>query len=39
MAKQGNVINVSSTDFAKDFFHTELTKYGTIVKNAGVEPQ
>jgi tripartite-type tricarboxylate transporter receptor subunit TctC len=39
MAKQGNVINVSSSDFAKDFFRTELAKYATIVKKAGVELQ
>ncbi len=39
MAKQGNVINVSSSDFAKDFFRTELAKYATIVKKAGIEPQ
>ncbi len=39
MAKQGNVINVSSTEFAKDFFRTELVKYATIVKKAGVEQQ
>ena len=39
MAKQGNVINVSSSDFAKDFFRTELAKYAAIVKKAGVEPQ
>jgi tripartite-type tricarboxylate transporter receptor subunit TctC len=39
MAKQGNVINVSSTDYAKDFFRTELAKYASIVKRAGVEPQ
>jgi len=39
MEKQGNVINVSSTEFAKDFFRTELAKYATIVKKAGVEPQ
>ena len=39
MAKQGNVINVSSSDFAKEFFRTELAKYASIVKKAGVEPQ
>src|SRR6185295_8316517 len=39
MEKQGNVINVSSSDFAKDFFRTELAKYAAIVKKAGVEPQ
>ncbi len=39
MDKQGNVINVSSTDFAKDFFKTELVKYANLVKKAGVEAQ
>jgi tripartite-type tricarboxylate transporter receptor subunit TctC len=39
MAKQGNVINVSSADYAKDFFRTELVKYASIVKKAGVEAQ
>ena len=39
MAKQGNVIKVSSSDFAKDFFRTELLKYAAIVKKAGVEAQ
>ena len=39
MAKQGNVINVSSSDYAKDFFRSELVKYATIVKKAGVEAQ
>ena len=39
MAKQGNVIKVSSSDFAKEFFKTELVKYANIVKRAGVEPQ
>ena len=39
MAKQGNVINVSSSDYARDFFRSELVKYATIVKKAGVEQQ
>ena len=39
MAKQGNVINVSSSEYAKEFFRTELSKYASIVKKAGVEPQ
>ena len=39
MAKQGNVINVSSSDFAMSFFRTELIKYANVVKKAGVEPQ
>ena len=39
MAKQGNVINVSTSDYARDFFRTELAKYAAIVKKAGIEPQ
>jgi tripartite-type tricarboxylate transporter receptor subunit TctC len=39
MARQGNVINVSSSDFAKDFFRTELARYAVLVKKAGVELQ
>jgi tripartite-type tricarboxylate transporter receptor subunit TctC len=39
MAKQGNIINVSTSDYARDFFKTELAKYASIVKKAGVEPQ
>ena len=39
MAKQGNVINVSTTDFAKDFFKTEMARYAALVKKAGVELQ
>lgn len=39
MVKQGNVINVSTSDYAKEFFRSELAKYAAIVKKAGVEPQ
>ena len=39
MAKQGNVINVSTSDYARDFFRTELAKYAAVVKKAGIEPQ
>ena len=39
MAKQGNVINVSTSDYARDFFKSELAKYAAIVKKAGIEPQ
>jgi len=39
MAKQGNVISVSTTEFANNFFRTELAKYANIVKKAGVEVQ
>jgi len=39
MAKQGNVINVSTTEYARDFFKTEMVKYAALVKKAGVEAQ
>jgi tripartite-type tricarboxylate transporter receptor subunit TctC len=39
MAKQGNIINVSSTEYAQSFFRTELAKYAALVKKAGVELQ
>lgn len=39
MARQGNVINVSSTDHAQSFFRSELAKYAALVKKAGVELQ
>ncbi len=39
MARQGNVINVSSTEYAQQFFKTELAKYAALVKKAGVEAQ
>jgi tripartite-type tricarboxylate transporter receptor subunit TctC len=39
MAKQGNVINVSSTEYAHGFFRSELAKYAALVKKAGVELQ
>ena len=39
MAKQGNVINVSSTDFASGFFKSEMAKYAKLVKKAGIELQ
>ena len=39
MAKQGNTINVSTPEYAGQFFRTELAKYATLVKKAGVEPQ
>jgi tripartite-type tricarboxylate transporter receptor subunit TctC len=39
MAKQGNVINVSSTDFAQGFFKSEMAKYAKLVKKAGIELQ
>jgi tripartite-type tricarboxylate transporter receptor subunit TctC len=39
MAKQGNVINISSTDFAQSFFKSETAKYAKLVKKAGIELQ
>ena len=39
MAKQGNVINVSTTEYAQNFFKSEMAKYAAIVKKAGVEAQ
>ena len=39
MAKQGNVIHVSTSDFARDFFRSEMGKYAALVKKAGVEAQ
>lgn len=39
MAKQGNTINVSSTEFAQKFFRSELDKYAKLVKKAGLELQ
>ena len=39
MAKQGNTINVSTPEYAAQFFRTELTKYAKLVKKAGLELQ
>jgi len=39
MARQGNVINVGSTEAAQKFFRSELDKYARLVKKAGLEPQ
>ncbi len=39
MAKQGNTINVSTPEFAAQFFRGELGKYAKLVKKAGVELQ
>jgi tripartite-type tricarboxylate transporter receptor subunit TctC len=39
MAKQGNVINVSTPEFAQDFFKSELAKYARLVQKAGLEKQ
>ena len=39
MAKQGNVINISTPEFAQKFFKDELVKYAQLVKKAGIEAQ
>jgi len=39
MAKQGNTINVSTTEFAQQYFSTEKDKYAKLVKKAGIELQ
>jgi tripartite-type tricarboxylate transporter receptor subunit TctC len=39
MAKQGNTINVSTPESAAQYFRTEMTKYASIVKKLGLEPQ
>lgn len=39
MAKQGNTINITTPDAAAKFFRSELAKYATLVKKAGVEAQ
>jgi hypothetical protein len=39
MARQGNTINVSTPEYAAQFFRSELAKYAKLVKQAGVEPQ
>ena len=39
MAKQGNTINVSTTEFAQAYFRSEMAKYAKLVKKAGIELQ
>ena len=39
MAKQGNTINVTTTEFAQSFFRSEKDKYAKLVKKAGIELQ
>lgn len=39
MAKQGNTINVSTPEYAAQFFRAELDKYAKLVRKAGVEAQ
>lgn len=39
MVKQGNVMNISTVEFARKFFQDEMVKYASLVKKAGLEPQ
>ena len=39
MAKQGNIINITSPEAASTQFKAELTRYAALVKKAGVVPQ
>lgn len=39
MAKQGNIIAITSPEQAKAEFRSELAKYASLVKKAGIEPQ
>lgn len=39
MAKQGNTIQISSTEQAQAAFRSELAKYAALVKKIGLEPQ
>jgi tripartite-type tricarboxylate transporter receptor subunit TctC len=38
MAKQGNIVNISTPEFALEHFRRELVRYGALVKKAGVVP-
>ena len=39
MAKQGNVMNISSVEYAQKFFKDEMVKYAKLVKKAGIESE
>jgi tripartite-type tricarboxylate transporter receptor subunit TctC len=39
MARQGNTINVSTPEFAQQYFRSEKEKYAKLVKQAGIELQ
>ena len=39
MAKQGNVINIGPAEQAMPFFKSEMARYASLVKKAGVEAQ
>jgi len=38
MARQGNTINIQSPEASVAFFQSELNKYASIVKKAGIKP-
>ena len=39
MARQGNTIKISSPEFAKEFFGSEVQRYARVVKRAGIVPR
>jgi tripartite-type tricarboxylate transporter receptor subunit TctC len=39
MVKQGNVINISTSEFAQSYFRSEKERYANLVKKAGIELQ
>ena len=39
MAKQGNIIKISTPEAAKELFGSELKRCASVVKRAGVQPQ
>ena len=39
MQKQGNVVHISSVEYAQKFFRDEMAKYAKLVKKAGIEPE
>jgi tripartite-type tricarboxylate transporter receptor subunit TctC len=39
MAKQGNTISISTSEFAQQYFRSEKDKYAKLVKKAGIELQ
>jgi tripartite-type tricarboxylate transporter receptor subunit TctC len=39
MAKQGNTIQISTSEYAQSYFRSEKEKYAKLVKKAGIELQ
>ena len=39
MVKQGNVISISTSEFAQQYFRSEKEKYAKLVNKAGIELQ